>query len=149
MKINEKKGTRGGIEVIRQLFKVLVIMVLIALGLFLNYSGYKMISSSTTYETKCGVVTAGLEKNRTYKSQVHRDLYMGVQFDNGTFQAMDVSPTTYMSKKVGDRVCFDSKVESNESVYVIGAGALGCVVIFLEVCFLLIWFLSWVFKFKL
>lgn len=135
-------------EKIRNFCKYLIYGFLIVLTLSLNYYGGKFLIyiNSNNTETKCGVVTSGFEKNRNYKSQTYRDLYMGVKYDDGTFEALEVSPTTYLSKTVGDRVCFETKTKYEKNWLEEGLSIFGMGLVVMEVFALLILFIRWAFN---
>lgn len=132
-------------KLLKELVKKLVYVLLIVLLVVLNYEGIIGFKDKFTKYKKCGVVTNGLEKNRTYKSNTYRDLYLGVKWDDGSIEALDVSPTTYIANQVGDRVCFEfTKSPKRE-----GWAIFGITIIFIEFIVLFSAILSWAFDWKL
>lgn len=148
-KFNLKENIQYLKEIVQLICKICIFVVLIVIGIYMNYKGYVLFNKTTTYELNCGTVTNGIEKNRTHKSQVYRDLYIGVQFDNGTFRAVEVSPTTYMNKKVGDRVCFRERLQApDDGTFKESWGILGMFLIVVEICMIVFFFVRWVFNVK-
>lgn len=87
--------------------------IVIGLGiLIVVFWGYLSIAKPFWNEpeiTKCGTVQNTLATEKPVKSHLYNELYLGIKFDSGEFEAVNVSPTTYMQKKPGDRVCFTNE----------------------------------------
>lgn len=67
--------------------------------------------------TRCGTVEQVMNGERAGKYHMITELYLGVRFKSGEFEAVNVDPTTYMQKKVGDRVCFSEYDTSDRILY--------------------------------
>lgn len=86
------------------------VVIILGILLFLCWSytaRYSNFWDSRKTELNCGTVVNVLPGARETKHRLVDELYLGVKFDNGVFKAVEVSPTTYMSKTIGDRVCFE------------------------------------------
>jgi hypothetical protein len=110
--------------------------VIIAIGILIfaywTYIGFKYPFWKDYTITRCGVVEQLLEGDRTNKSHNIRELYLGVKFDSGEFEAVNVDPTTYMQKNVGDKICFNQRDDSNslgQFMSMIYWSIIGCILI--------------------
>lgn len=92
----------------KQIAQKVVIVIGILLFLCWGYTArYSDFWNLRKTELNCGTVVNVLPGARETKHRLVDELYLGVKFDNGVFKAVEVSPTTYMSKTIGDRVCFE------------------------------------------
>lgn len=125
----------------KNIIKKTIPTILIGFAIWLNFIAVKSLFKD--YDViNCGTVTSGIPKDRIGKYNVQREFYLGVQFDNGTFKALEVSPTTYLSKKEGDKVCFTDSTKP--AWYIMLYTFLVC-----EAIFLLGWFFKWVYDIDL
>ena len=86
------------------------VVIIIGILLFLCWGytvRYSTFLDKSKTELNCGTVVNVLLGARETNHRLVDELYLGVKFDNGVFKAVEVSPTTYMSKTIGDKVCFE------------------------------------------
>ena len=93
----------------KKLAQKIVIILGILLVVFWGYLSIKEPFWKDREITKCGTIQNTLAGDRPAKYHLVNELYLGIKFDSGEFEAVNVSPSTYMQKKPGDRVCFTSK----------------------------------------
>lgn len=133
----------------KEILKYITIGLLGLILISLNYYGgkfiYKEFIKEEKLNIKCGTVVNGMDKTRKYKSNIYNDLYLGVKYDDGVFEALEVSPTLYMSKTIGDRVCFERNDDFCGNPFIDLLGFLGFAIIIIEILMGLILFLTWVF----
>lgn len=96
----------------RKTAQKIVIVLGILLGVFWTYLSIAKPFWNEPVITKCGIVQNTLATERPAKYHLVNELYLGIKFDSGQFEAVNVSPSTYMQKKPGDRVCFTSRDNS-------------------------------------
>lgn len=97
------------------LLKFTVISTLIVLWLYCGFYLFKHPIWKDYNYTKCGVVTQSLEGSRAGKYRMINELYLGIKYDDGTFVGEKVDVTTYMTKKIGDRICMNLYDEESKS----------------------------------
>lgn len=61
----------------------------------------------------CGIVLSKSNDEIAIKHGVKTELYLNIQFNKSGFKSVNVEPTTYFSKKVNDRICFDLNESQN------------------------------------
>jgi len=66
----------------------------------------EMIESKTMY-VDCGKIVSKSSVDNPIKRGMVTTLYLNIQYDIRGFYSTPVEPTTYFSKKIGDRCCFE------------------------------------------
>ena len=132
---------------VKYVLRTVVIGIIVILGVYLKIKGVQFImqESSTKTTTNCGIVTSVLPGQRQAKYNLVDELYLGVKFDSGRFEAIEVSPTTFMNKKIGDRVCFTEEIKPDFDSWEAIFGILGLFLILMEVSIGLVYFGAWLF----
>lgn len=103
---------------------ILRTIVLLPLSVYLVYCAFHFITTeiNPTY-LDCGKVVSKSNDEIPIKYGTRTELYLNVKFNVTGFRSIEVSPTTYFSKKVGDKVCF--KLEQKTSDWYIINQAVG------------------------
>lgn len=110
----------------KKILKITVITIGVLLLLWWgSFTRYSTLFNSGITSSDCGTVVSVMPGSKETKHRLVDELYLGVDFDNGTFKAINVSPTTYMSKSIGDKVCFESTTFENSFYKYLGDMFLG------------------------
>lgn len=89
-----------------------IIGVLISIGLYLFWGWFTLdsLSGKKFHErkyVKCGTVKNKVNETNGDGEYVKTKMYLGIQFDDGTFEAEEFGPTTFLEKDKGDRICLN------------------------------------------
>ena len=133
---------------VKYVLRHVVLAILVILGLYLNIKGFEFIFKETKSKTvtSCGVVVSTLPGQRETKHRLVDELYLGVKFDSGKFEAVEVSPTTFLNKNIGDKVCFDNVIKPEISLFKDMIGFTGMIVIIMEIMVGGFFFFEWLFN---
>lgn len=135
---------------VKYVLRHVVLALLVILGVYLNVKGFEFIFRETESKTatSCGVVVSTLPGQRETKHRLVDELYLGVKFDSGKFEAVEVSPTTFLNKNIGDKVCFDDVIETEISLFEDLVGFTGMMLIMIEILIGGFFFFDWLFNKK-
>lgn len=78
--------------------------------LFWGFHTFDSLSGDKLNErkyVKCGTVKSKVNEVKGDGDYTNTKLYLGVQYDDGTFEAEEMGPRTYLMKSPGDRICLD------------------------------------------
>ena len=90
-----------------KLKNIVRILLLTPLAMYLLYCCFHFILFENRPQyLDCGTVVSRSNDEVAIKHGTQTNLYLNVQFENSGFRSIECSPTTYFSKKVGDKVCF-------------------------------------------
>jgi hypothetical protein len=94
--------------------KTIRTMVLVFVTTYLGYCVFHFLSNDVhpTY-VDCGKVISKSADEIVIKYGTKSELYLNIQFDKTGFKSIECDPTTYFSKKVGERVCFNLHKQTN------------------------------------
>ena len=92
---------------------VVRMVVLVPLSFFLIFCSYIFLAKQDMLKyVDCGTVVSKSNDEVAIKHGSQTLLYLNVQFEKAGFKSIGCSPTTYFSRKVGDRVCFELENKS-------------------------------------
>lgn len=64
---------------------------------------------------KCGTVKSKVNETRGDGDYTNTTLYLGIQYDDGTFDAEEMGPKTFLQKEKGDRICLNFYKDMDKS----------------------------------
>ncbi len=90
----------------------------------------------------CGIVESKSSDEVSIKHGVRTELYLNIRFEKTGFKSIGCSPTTYFSKKVGERVCFDLNQEVSNFYHI--SSLIGIVILAIGAIVLLVMFIGYI-----
>lgn len=118
---------------IRKRIALCVLVVIVAAAHWLAVTEVASTAYNREKHEHCGTVLETPTKERAVKHGSHTDYYLVVNFDNFGKKAIEVSPNTYYTTEIGERVCF--LLENREVMAVKGPSVLGVVCFALSLVF--------------
>jgi hypothetical protein len=89
--------------------KLLRYLLYITLFIYFIYGLYNLFFLKTAY-TDCGSIRNKEILPVYHKNSGRNQFMMGVDFKSG-YQVLNVTPTTYYSKNIGENICFDLDIK--------------------------------------
>jgi hypothetical protein len=93
----------------------------------------------------CGIIKSKSNDEVVIKYGTRTELYLNVQFEKTGFKSVNVEPTTYFSKTVGQEVCFE--LNANESAATSIKWLIGIITLIIIGIGILMFFIDWLFEF--
>ncbi len=91
---------------IKNFLRLTVIGFAILYGIYATYIGGVTLYKMNHDHLECGTVIARMSDEVTIKHGVDTQLILVIDWENKPTDDIEVSPTTYYTSKVGNRICF-------------------------------------------